>query len=162
MERSFFPIEIEARRELARIGLISKHHYHPQCIIHHYHHYHPLYKCIEAHPYYATQYQDIFFQYKEDFTFITGKASAEFKHVNMTIPNEAPSSSMYSMTQAGRLILKPNKAVFKLIATDLLLSKVETWYIIHGTTNGTQMLQIILELIVQVKILIANITSFVH
>ena len=30
MERSFFPTEIEARRELARIGLISKHHYHPQ------------------------------------------------------------------------------------------------------------------------------------
>ena len=28
----FFPIEINARRELARIGLISKHHYHPQII----------------------------------------------------------------------------------------------------------------------------------
>ena len=27
MERSFFPTEIEARRELARVGLIRKHHY---------------------------------------------------------------------------------------------------------------------------------------
>ena len=32
MKKSFFPTEIEARRELARAGLISKHHYHPQMI----------------------------------------------------------------------------------------------------------------------------------
>ena len=32
MEKPFFPTEIEARRELARIGLISKHHYHLQII----------------------------------------------------------------------------------------------------------------------------------
>ena len=32
MERPFFPTEIEARRELARLALISKHHYHPQII----------------------------------------------------------------------------------------------------------------------------------
>ena len=32
MERPFFPTEVEARRELARIGLISKHHYHTQMI----------------------------------------------------------------------------------------------------------------------------------
>ena len=32
MERPFFPTEIEARRELARVGLVSKHHYCPQMI----------------------------------------------------------------------------------------------------------------------------------
>ena len=32
MERPFFHKEVEARRELAGIGLISKHHYHPQMI----------------------------------------------------------------------------------------------------------------------------------
>ena len=32
IERPFFPTEIEARREIARVGLISKHHYHPQII----------------------------------------------------------------------------------------------------------------------------------
>ena len=32
MERTFFPTEIEARRELARVGLTSKHHYHPKMI----------------------------------------------------------------------------------------------------------------------------------
>ena len=32
MERPFFPTEIEARRELARPGLIKKHHYHPELI----------------------------------------------------------------------------------------------------------------------------------
>ena len=32
MERPLFPTEIEARRELARIGLISKNHYRPQMI----------------------------------------------------------------------------------------------------------------------------------
>ena len=30
MERPFFPTESEARRELTRIGLIDKSHYHPQ------------------------------------------------------------------------------------------------------------------------------------
>ena len=32
MERPFFPTDIEARRELARVGLISKHHYRAQMI----------------------------------------------------------------------------------------------------------------------------------
>ena len=32
MERPFFPTEIEARRELARVGLISKKQYRPQMI----------------------------------------------------------------------------------------------------------------------------------
>ena len=32
MERPFFPTEIEARSELGRVGLISKHHYRPQMI----------------------------------------------------------------------------------------------------------------------------------
>ena len=32
VERPFYPIEIEARWELARVGLISKHNYHPQII----------------------------------------------------------------------------------------------------------------------------------
>ena len=30
MERPFFSIEIETRRDLARLGLVSRHHYHPQ------------------------------------------------------------------------------------------------------------------------------------
>ena len=32
MELPFFPPEIEARRELARVGLISKYHYRPQIL----------------------------------------------------------------------------------------------------------------------------------
>ena len=32
VERTFYPTEIEARRETAGVGLISKHHYHPQLI----------------------------------------------------------------------------------------------------------------------------------
>ena len=32
MEQPFFPTETEARRELTRVGLISKHHYQPQLI----------------------------------------------------------------------------------------------------------------------------------
>ena len=32
MKRPFFPTEIEARSQLARVGLISKHHYHPQIL----------------------------------------------------------------------------------------------------------------------------------
>ena len=32
MERPFFPTEIGARSQLARVGLISKHHYHPEIL----------------------------------------------------------------------------------------------------------------------------------
>ena len=32
MERPFFPTKNEAPRELARVGLVSKHHYHAQII----------------------------------------------------------------------------------------------------------------------------------
>ena len=103
MERSFFPIEVEARRELARIGLIIKHHYHPQILQ---------------------------FDVLDDPSW---QANIEAKQGSFQIDRYRP-----------------------------LLSKVETWYIIHGTTNGTQMLQIILEIIVQVKILITNIISFIH
>ena len=47
-----------------------------------------LFKCNEDHPYYATQYQDIFIQHNEGFNFVTGRASAEFK-VHITIPHGA-------------------------------------------------------------------------
>ena len=32
MKRPFFPTEIQARGELARLGLINEHNYHPQLI----------------------------------------------------------------------------------------------------------------------------------
>ena len=32
MEKNFFPTEVEARRELTRVVLVSKHHYHAQMI----------------------------------------------------------------------------------------------------------------------------------
>ena len=47
----------------------------------------PLYKCIKYRPYYPTQYQGIFVHYQNGFNFNTGKASAEFKEVHLTIPN---------------------------------------------------------------------------
>ena len=55
-----------------------------------------LYKCNEDRPYYAKQIQDIFVHYQEGFSFVTGKASAEFKDVHTTIPNGAPSITPYT------------------------------------------------------------------
>ena len=58
----------------------------------------PLYKCNEDRPYYATQYQDNFVQYKEGFNLITGKASikAEYKDKHKTVPKKAPSITPYT------------------------------------------------------------------
>ena len=56
----------------------------------------PIHKCNEDRPYYATQYQHIFVQYKEGFNFVTGKASAEFKDVHVTIPEGAPPLTPYA------------------------------------------------------------------
>ena len=55
-----------------------------------------LYKCNEDRPYYAIQIQDIFVQNQEGFSFVTGKASAEFKDVHTTIPNGASSMKRYT------------------------------------------------------------------
>ena len=59
----------------------------------------PIYKCNEDHPYYATQYQVFFIQYREGFTFISGKTSPEFDCVHVTIPEGPPSLTPY--TKAG-------------------------------------------------------------
>ena len=56
----------------------------------------PIHKCNEDRPYYATQYQDIFVQYKEGLNFVTGKASEEFKDIQVTIPEGAPPLTPYA------------------------------------------------------------------
>ena len=56
----------------------------------------PLHKCNKDRPYYATQYQDIFIQYKEDLNFVTRKASAEFKDIHVTILKDAPPLTPYA------------------------------------------------------------------
>ena len=53
----------------------------------------PLYKCNDDRPYYATENQEILVQYREGLNFVTGKGSAEFKDVHLTIPNGAPSTA---------------------------------------------------------------------
>ena len=50
----------------------------------------PLYKCNEERPYYATQYQDIFIQYKESFNFVSGKPSPDFDNTHITVPDGPP------------------------------------------------------------------------
>ena len=56
----------------------------------------PLYKCNEDRPYYATQYQDIFIQYKEVFNFVTGKPSSDFNDVHVTISDGPPPLTPYT------------------------------------------------------------------
>ena len=58
----------------------------------------PLNKCKEYRPYYATQYQVILSNTmnNEGFNFLTGKASAEFKDVQVTIPEGAPPITPYT------------------------------------------------------------------
>ena len=55
-----------------------------------------LHKCNEHRPYYATQYQDNFFQYNKRFNFITGKASAEFKDAHVTVFEGSPPIPPYT------------------------------------------------------------------
>ena len=59
----------------------------------------PIYKCNEDRPCYATQYQNIFIQYREGFIFFSGKPSPEFDGVHVTIPEGPPSLTPY--TKAG-------------------------------------------------------------
>ena len=56
----------------------------------------PLYKCNEDRPYYATQYQDIFIQYKEGFNFVSGKPSPGFDNTHITLPDGPPSLTPYT------------------------------------------------------------------
>ena len=56
----------------------------------------PIYYCNDDRLYCATHHQDIFIQYNEGFTFVTGKASQKFVDIHITIPNEAPSLTLYT------------------------------------------------------------------
>ena len=46
----------------------------------------PIYKCNKDCPFYATQCQDIFIQYREGFNFVSGKLSLEFDGIHLTVP----------------------------------------------------------------------------
>ena len=50
-----------------------------------------LFNCIEVRPYYDTQYQDFFVQYKEGYYFVSGKPSSDFEDTHIAVP-EGPSS----------------------------------------------------------------------
>ena len=54
-----------------------------------------IYKCIEYRP----------FQYKENLNFITGKASEDFIDVHVTIPNTAPSVTLYTKRSFEMIML---------------------------------------------------------
>ena len=45
-----------------------------------------LYKCNEDRPNYATQYQDIFIQYREGFNFVSGKPSPDVDDIQVIVP----------------------------------------------------------------------------
>ena len=74
-----------------------------------------LYKCNEDRPYYATQYQDIFIQYKESFTFVSGTPSSDFDNTNITIPDEPPSLTHYTKAKIrdGYVIPQESKLYHK-------------------------------------------------
>ena len=55
----------------------------------------PLYKCNEDRPYYATQYRDIFIQYREGFHFVSGKPSPDFDSTHITVPDGPPPYTLH-------------------------------------------------------------------
>ena len=55
----------------------------------------PIYKCNEDCPYYATQYQDIFIQYREGFNFVSEKLSNDFDNAHVTVPDGPPYLTPY-------------------------------------------------------------------
>ena len=61
----------------------------------------PIYKCNEDRPFYATQYQDIFIQYKEGFNFVSGKPSCDFDNTHITVPDGVPSLTPYTKANIG-------------------------------------------------------------
>ena len=56
----------------------------------------PLYKCNKDRPYYATQYQDTFIQYRKGFNFVSGKASPDFDDIDVKVAEEPPSLKHYT------------------------------------------------------------------
>ena len=56
----------------------------------------PILICNEDRPYYATQYQDIFIQYQEGSTFVSGTPSSHFDDIHVIGPNKPPSITPYT------------------------------------------------------------------
>ena len=56
----------------------------------------PIYKCNEDRPYYATQYQAIFIQYREGFNFVSGKPSPDFDGIHIIVLDGPTSLTPYT------------------------------------------------------------------
>ena len=95
-----------------------------------------LYICNEDRPYYATQYQNIFVQYHENYNFITSKASADFKDEHITIPNGAPSITLYTKTDMRNGYVIPQKSpVYRKSEKNELIRKKLVWCCTPKCTN---------------------------
>ena len=70
----------------------------------------PRYKRNEDRPYYATQYQDIFIQYKEGFNFVSGKPSPDFDNTHITVPDGPPSLTPYTESNIRDGFVNPKES----------------------------------------------------
>ena len=75
----------------------------------------PLYNCNEDRQYYATQYQDMFIQYREVFNFVSGKPSPDFDCIHIIFPKGTLSLTPYTQANIpdGYVIPKESKLYHK-------------------------------------------------
>ena len=83
----------------------------------------PIHKCNEDRPYYAH-----IVQYKEGFNFVTGKASAEFKDVHVTIPAGAPPLPPYAKADIRNGYVIPQESPVYRKSEKYELFRKQNWF----------------------------------
>ena len=84
-----------------------------------------IHNCNEDRPYYATQNQDTFIQYKESFNFVTGTPSSHFDDAHVTISDGPPPLTPYAKAKIrdGYVIPQESKMYSKSEKTNSFVNK---------------------------------------
>ena len=87
-----------------------------------------FYKCNEDHPYYATEYQDIFIQYREGFNFVSGKPSSDFDNTHVTVSDGPPSLTAYTKANIRDGYVIPQEPKLYRKSEKYELFRIQNWF----------------------------------
>ena len=87
-----------------------------------------IHKFNKHRPYFATQNQDVFVQYREGFNFVTGKPSAEIKDLHLNISEGALSLTRYTKADIRDAYVIPQESPVHRQSEKFELFSKQNWF----------------------------------
>ena len=117
-----------------------------------------FYKCNEDRPYFATQYQDVFIQYKEGFNFISGKRSLNFDNTQITVPDGTPSLTPYTKANIRDGYVIPQESQLNHKSEKYELLRKQNWF---GAVRPNVQIDAKLDYMISQVLLEMDLTSLI-